>query len=110
MNTEEDPLKDAFAAWRDIEPAPDFDASVWRAIRAAPARKPGLVEWLVDSFRQEPAWVPAASALAGVLVGITALLPREGNTHRPQQIASLQILGSDSLSGNYIRLASGDHP
>ena len=102
----DDQLKKALQTWRDVEPAPGFEDRVWRRIETAgPAVSPTFTSWLRDSLLAEPAWVPAVSALAGVLVAAFLVLPSP--SPRGGDLARLK---SDTLSGSYVRLVSGNNP
>src|SRR5450830_772485 len=70
-------LKALLQQWPGIEPRSDFESCVWRRIRvaaAAESRAPGLWVIVRGWLSAEPAWVHAAAAAAGLLVGVSMAL------------------------------------
>jgi len=68
MNHQDDQLHRLLQHWREVEPAGNFDAQVWRRIRQSePARRPWLIDWL-----PRPAWTLAAAVAVGLVIGIAS--------------------------------------
>jgi hypothetical protein len=94
--------------WGDIEPRANFEANVWRRIRRAEAGRPQRIavgEWL-RRWLPQPVLATTAvvvvSALIGSSAGVLSARGRAGVTS-----GELQFLGSGTLAGGYVNLATG---
>jgi hypothetical protein len=108
MNTNHDPLKDALAAWRDIDPRPGFEDSVWRRIEAQPnvtrASSPWLPATEITGWKPVSLFATAAGVIAGIVIGLALAAPPSPRAHE------FALLNSGSLAGSYVHLVSGDSP
>jgi hypothetical protein len=66
MNNQDDQLHRLLQQWREIEPAANFEAQVWRRIRQ-PA--PAWADWL-RAWVPRPAVALPVAVAAGVVIGI----------------------------------------
>ena len=104
----EERLSGLLKAWKGPEPKANFEAAVWRRIRAAAAPTPqGLNvvmivrEWLVA----RPAWVSATAAAAGIIVGVG--LAFSTPAVRDGRQADEPLLHSQTLAGSYLTMVTG---
>lgn len=94
MNHQDDQLHRLLQQWKEIEPASNFDAQVWRQIRQPePNPAPSFADWLRG-------WLPrpalAVAVVAGMVIGVTSgwlSLP----VTRPSE--QLSFLAPDTLAG-----------
>jgi anti-sigma-K factor RskA len=94
--------------WKSVEPQADFEAAVWRRIRADRAadrdrRRFGETwrEWL-DPL---PAWVNVAAVAAGIVVGVGMAFSAQPS-HVGRQTND-PLLHSQTLAGSYLAMATG---
>jgi hypothetical protein len=94
--------------WKSVEPQADFEAAVWRRIRADRVADRGRRRF-VESWREWlaplPAWVNVAAAAAGIVVGIgmgfsMAAAPGGRQADEP-------LLHPQTLAGSYLTMATG---
>ena len=90
--------------WDGIEPRTNFEASVWRRIRSAPATEarefqPGVLRGL---FTPPMAWANAAFVAVAILAGVWAgtALPRRSQAAEP-------LLYAETLAGSYLNMVTG---
>ena len=106
MNGNDDKLKALLKQWRDVEPPANFEANVWRQIRAnatQPTERINLIE-LIGRLLWQPAWSMAAALVVAAIVGIwggVASAPRHQDTSK----AELQFLSPGTLAGSYLQMA-----
>jgi hypothetical protein len=101
-------LKALLRDWKTPEPTPDFNAAVWRRIRATPA--PLVRIAFADLVRQwivpHPVWTGAvattAALIAGVFLGVS--LPAA----HPVVADNASLLHNQTLAGSYLAMVSGD--
>lgn len=107
METKDHRLKELLATWRDVEASAGFEDRVRRRILTAEEkpRRPTLLEWITESLGEEPVWLPAMSAAAGVILGIFVVYP--SFQPKPSMPGSLQAMNVGTLSGDYVRLVTG---
>jgi hypothetical protein len=99
MNNQDDQLHRLLQQWKEIEPASNFDARVWRQIQVGTARRavrPGtLADWL-RSWLPRPALALPAAVVLGLVIGIgSGLFSVPATTHTEQ----LSFLAPDTLAG-----------
>ena len=94
--------------WKGLETHLNFEAAVWRRIRAAAVSEPRAfpaVTTLRDWFVPRSAWVNAMAAAAGIFVGVGlaffALAARDGRH------ANEPLLQARTLAGSYITMVTG---
>jgi hypothetical protein len=94
--------------WKGIEPRADFEAAVWRRIRADQAADRGRRR-ILEAWREWldplPAWVNVAAAAAGIVVGIGMGLSTPAAPGGRQ--ADEPLLHSQTLAGSYLAMATG---
>ena len=94
--------------WKSIEPQANFEAVVWRRIRAAsaPEQQPLPVAIILrDWFVPRSAWVNAAAVAAGILVGVGLAFfapAARGGRH-----ANEPLLHAQTLAGSYLTMVTG---
>lgn len=101
MNHNDDKLRGLLRQWRDIEPAGNFEANVWRRIRqeTSPAPSPvGGFDWL-----WRPAFVMAASVAVSVTIGAVS-----GVRLAAARNAALDTPPTHTLTGSYLALTTGE--
>ncbi len=97
-----DRLSWSLKQWPDIEPAPDFDAAVWRQIRTAGATRATLGEWLRRMFR-EPAYAMPLAVVLAVAIGVWGGIRSVPRPADPVQ-NELGFLAAGTLAGSYGQL------
>ena len=103
MNPNDDKLNRLLRQWREIEPATNFDAQVWRRIRQSePEHAPSFADWL-RAWLPQPAFALTASRIVGVLIGASSGL-FSVSTPAPPTI-ELSFLGRDTLTGSFNQLS-----
>jgi hypothetical protein len=107
MNQNDDKLSALLKRWRDIEPRGNFEANVWRQIRAATEPTVETVNWidLIGRLLWQPAWSVVAAMVVALIVGVwggIASVPRQ--VDRPT--AELRFLSPGTLAGSYTQMAS----
>ena len=98
MNNQDDQLHRLLQQWKDIEPASNFDAQVWRQIQAGTTRRvvrPSFADWLLD-WLPRPAFALPAAVAVGLIVGIGSGL---FSVPTPPRTEQLSFLASDTLAG-----------
>ena len=108
MNQHDETLRALLKQWRDLEPPANFEAQVWRRIRASraeQAERVTLIE-LIGRWLWQPATAVAVAAVASVIIGSSAgaLSGRRPATIAPSE---LQFLGSGTLAGGYVKASTG---
>ncbi len=93
--------------WKSVEPQANFEAAVWRRIRADQVVDRG--SWrFVETWREWlaplPAWVNVAAA-AGIVVGVGMGLSTPAAPGGRQ--ADEPLLHSQTLAGSYLAMATG---
>jgi hypothetical protein len=107
MKPNDERLSTLLKQWRGIEPKANFEANVWRQIRAnatQPTERINLIE-LIGRLLWQPAWSMAAAVVVALAVGIwggVASMPKLRDTSQ----AELQFLSSGTLAGSYLQMAS----
>lgn len=109
MNQDDDRLHALLKQWRDIEPPSNFQANVWRQIRAAVKPAVDTVNWIdvIGRLLWQPAWSVVAAMVVALTVGVwggVASVPRQ--IERPT--AELRFLSSGTLAGGYAQMTSKD--
>jgi len=98
MNNQDDQLHRLLQQWKEIEPASNFDAQVWRRIRQSePEPAPTFADWL-RGWLPQPAFALATAVIVGAVIGASSGLfsaPPPGG---------LGLLAPDTLAGTYVRL------
>jgi hypothetical protein len=107
MKQKDEKLSALLKQWRDIEPPTNFEANVWRQIRAAAAPAVETVSWidLIGRLLWRPAWSVVAAMGVALIVGVwggIASVPRQ--IGRPT--AELRFLSTGTLAGSYVQMAS----
>jgi hypothetical protein len=93
MNNQDDQLHRLLQQWKEIEPASNFDAQVWRQIHEpAPVRR---AAWLLD-WLPRPAFALPAAVVLGLIIGIGSGLFSVPVTPHTEQ---LSFLAPDTLAG-----------
>jgi hypothetical protein len=94
--------------WKSVEPQADFEAAVWRRIRADRVADRGgrrFVETWREWLDPLPAWVNVAAAAAGIVVGVGMGFSAQP-AHGGRQ-ADEPLLHSYTLAGSYLAIATG---
>lgn len=91
--------------WRDIEPKANFEANVWRRIRASRAEQSERVNLidLIGRLLWQPAWSLAAALVVALAVGIwggVVSVPHRADASK----AELQFLAPGTLAGSYLQM------
>ena len=93
--------------WGEIEPRANFEANVWRRIRLARAEQTERVSLpqLLHRWLWRPALAVAAAVVVSTIVGSSAGVL---TSRRQITVASgeLQFLGSGTLAGGYVKIAT----
>jgi hypothetical protein len=105
MQPNDDKLKSLLKRWRDVEPRANFEANVWRRIRASRAEQGEKVNWidLIGRLLWQPAWSLAAALAVGLVVGIwggIVSVPHRADSSK----AELQFLAPGTLAGSYLQM------
>ena|SRR5580704_7956249 len=106
MKSNDDKLAGLLKQWCDVEPQANFEANVWRRIRAAelPVERANWIESIGQLL-----WRPAGSVLAALVVAVTVGV-WGGIASTPRQIdrpgAELRFLSSGTLAGSYVQMTS----
>ena len=82
MKQSDDRLSALLKQWRDIEPAGNFEANVWRQIRTAAEPAVETVNWIdvIGRLLWQPAWSVVAAMVVAVIAGVwggIASVPRQ---------------------------------
>ena len=108
MSLNDEQLKELLKKWGDIEPKANFEANVWRRIRAAEAEQTEritVVEWL-GRWLPQPAVAMAAAVVVSVIIGSSAgMLASRPPAAVPG--GELEFLGTGTLAGGYAKLSTG---
>jgi hypothetical protein len=103
------PIKSLLREWQGIEPRANFEASVWRRMRATATTeplRPGPLEDLRGWLAGQPIWATALAATAGVFVGVWIALAVPAS--RPDRYAATPLLQPQTLTGAYLAMVSGE--
>lgn len=95
--------------WRGVEPQANFEAAVWRRIRAVPTpeqRRLSMGEAWREWFGPRLVWVNAIAAAAGVVIGVG--LAFSGTGLRDDRHANEPLLHSETLAGSYLAMMTGE--
>ena len=102
-------LSALLSEWKGAEPPANFEAAVWRRIRAASAPEQQrlsvattLCEWFVPRF----AWVNTVAAAAGIVVGVGLAFSTPGA--RDNRQANEPLLRAQTLAGSYLAMVTGE--
>jgi hypothetical protein len=108
MKPNDDKFSTLLKKWRDVEPRADFEANVWRRIRATgqseQIERVRLID-LIGRLLWQPAWSVAAALVVALVVGIwggVASVPHQADTSKSE----LQFLSSGTLAGSYLQMAA----
>jgi hypothetical protein len=106
MSQDDEKLHALLKQWRDIEPPANFEANVWRQIRAAAEPVIETVNWidLIGRLLWQPAWSVVTAMVVALVVGIwggIASVPRQVDAPKTE----LQFLSTGTLAGSYAQMA-----
>lgn len=108
MKPNDDKFSTLLKRWRDIEPRADFEANVWRRIRATgqseQIERVNLID-LIGRLLWKPAWSVAAALVVALAVGIwggIVSVPHRPDTSKTE----LQFLSPGTLAGSYLQMAA----
>jgi hypothetical protein len=90
--------------WKDIEPQANFEAAVWRRIRAVstPEQRRFTTATTLEWFTPHPVWVNAMAVAAGIAVGVGLAFstPAMRDIHQTDET----LLRSQTLAGSYLAM------
>lgn len=106
MKVNDDKLTALFKQWRGPEPAPGFEAGVWRRIRqtAPQGLSAKWAEFVRGWLTEQPAWATVTAVIAGMAIGAWAGLAPLSRAPRATDVALLQ---PGSIAANYLSMISG---
>ena len=107
MNGNQDKFRSLLKRWRDIDPPTNFEANVWRRIRATRTEPVSSFNWidLIGSLLWQRSWSVAITVTLAVAVGIWGGIVSV--PHRPDSArAELQFLAPGTLAGSYLQMAA----
>jgi len=108
--TRDERLRALMSQWRAVDPSTDFEAAVWRRIRAVPAAQPsGLWDRRLGWFLTHPVWAGAAAASVAMAIGLLAGLATPGHA-RAGGHETHALLQPGTLMGAYAALSERGHP
>jgi hypothetical protein len=108
MNRDDNNLNKLLKQWREIEPASNFEAGVWRRIRQAEAGRPvraSLLEQWWRSWLWRPALGMAAAVIFSAVIG-TSMGVHAAPRRTTAATGELQFMSAGTLAGGYARLAA----
>ncbi len=109
MNNQDDQLHRLLQQWKEVEPASNFDAQVWRritgtsrakrdAVLGKPEHSPTVADWL-RGWLPQPVFALAAAVIVGAVIGASS-----GLFSAPSPPGGLGLIAPDTLAGTYVRL------
>lgn len=106
----DEPLSALLRQWQGVEPAPGFEAAVWRRLRPAPAERPASAwdPWFAVLL-PHPVWAGAAAVLIALATGLASGIALPGRAYADAG-GTHALLHPRTLMGTYVALAEGGHP
>ncbi len=107
-NARDERLRALLHEWKGVEPQPDFEAAVWRRIRASTVETRGTLRavFLREWSLSHPVWSTALAAAVAIAVG--GLAGVSTSTAASRHYAFTPFLHSHTLTGSYLALATGE--